>query len=509
MNRFFRIIIRIFLLLFFGGIGLPDLIFAQDTTCGIIWDAPIVLSDTAYDAYSPKIALTGDDTVHVVWEGGGMRLPYIRSDNAGMSFLPARDLLIDSLNGPGRGHTPFIVTSDLHVYVIFIHAWGIGDSPVTLLLSKNCGVDWNNARYVSPDTQGIIESVAIYGKTLSVIYPTYSAYRHILRSTDGGLIWTNTNEDLDIFAKVALSSNMLHLVQHTVPTRYAEIEYRSSTDLGDTWNQKTILSTIDSFYSDIPSIATDGDSIAQVIWREAKNGCLGMLGCSIAGRTGTMEKDSTQWSSEDILTDYPRGYPGVVRFNATRKAAIWKNEIVPNEIFHIALKINKNNQASEWCSQIDVTPEYNREVGSIDMALSKDAIHVVWDADVTPSSTWRIFYRRGVFITTDVKENNKELPEGFTLIQNYPNPFNPKTKIRFRIQDAGFTSLKVYDVFGREVVILVNEKKQPGEHEVEWNAENFASGVYYYRFTISAVEADRQDSRFKLHTETKKAILMK
>ncbi len=76
-------------------------------------------------------------------------------------------------------------------------------------------------------------------------------------------------------------------------------------------------------------------------------------------------------------------------------------------------------------------------------------------------------------------------PKEFKLEQNYPNPFNPTTKIRYQIPDVGTglaqSVLKVYDILGNEVATLVNEQKEPGYYEVEFNASQFASGVYIYR----------------------------
>ncbi len=69
----------------------------------------------------------------------------------------------------------------------------------------------------------------------------------------------------------------------------------------------------------------------------------------------------------------------------------------------------------------------------------------------------------------------------YELSQNYPNPFNPATTIKYSIAKAGQTTLKVYDILGREVVTLVNEVQQPGQHNVQFNAAAFASGVYFYR----------------------------
>jgi hypothetical protein len=89
--------------------------------------------------------------------------------------------------------------------------------------------------------------------------------------------------------------------------------------------------------------------------------------------------------------------------------------------------------------------------------------------------------------TTLSVDDRIEKPALFSLSQNYPNPFNPSTKIKFTIPDFGFTTLKIYDVLGNEITILVNEEKQPGEYEVEFSVGSFgdgsklSSGVYFYQ----------------------------
>ncbi|MDE3057247.1 MAG: T9SS type A sorting domain-containing protein [Bacteroidota bacterium] len=72
-----------------------------------------------------------------------------------------------------------------------------------------------------------------------------------------------------------------------------------------------------------------------------------------------------------------------------------------------------------------------------------------------------------------------ETPLLFELEQNYPNPFNPTTQIRFEIPVSGFVSLKVYDVLGREVATLVNERKSPGTYEVNFEGSELSSGIYF------------------------------
>ena len=87
-------------------------------------------------------------------------------------------------------------------------------------------------------------------------------------------------------------------------------------------------------------------------------------------------------------------------------------------------------------------------------------------------------------LVTEVNQGHQELPERLRLFQNCPNPFNPSTEIGYSIPVGlygGRTSLRVFDVLGREVAILVNEVKQAGGYTVQWDASGFASGVYFYQ----------------------------
>ncbi len=86
---------------------------------------------------------------------------------------------------------------------------------------------------------------------------------------------------------------------------------------------------------------------------------------------------------------------------------------------------------------------------------------------------------------TGFKNVNK--PElSFSLSQNYPNPFNPITNIQYAISNTQHVQLKVYDVLGNEVAVLVNEEKSPGNYSVEFNSKNLASGLYFYSLTAGS-----------------------
>jgi murein DD-endopeptidase MepM/ murein hydrolase activator NlpD len=88
-------------------------------------------------------------------------------------------------------------------------------------------------------------------------------------------------------------------------------------------------------------------------------------------------------------------------------------------------------------------------------------------------------------------------PDDFKLEQNYPNPFNPATTITYAMPQAGFVTLKIYDMLGNEVQTLVNESKNSGSHSVTFDAGKLTSGIYMYRL---------QAGNF---TETKKMLLLK
>ena len=77
-------------------------------------------------------------------------------------------------------------------------------------------------------------------------------------------------------------------------------------------------------------------------------------------------------------------------------------------------------------------------------------------------------------------------PTGYTLVQNYPNPFNPYTTISYQLNQSGMVNIVIYDLLGRKVETLVDEIQPPGTYEVRWNAEGFASGVYFCRIKLNS-----------------------
>ncbi len=128
----------------------------------------------------------------------------------------------------------------------------------------------------------------------------------------------------------------------------------------------------------------------------------------------------------------------------------------------------------------------NVVVPFLDSRASDGAVIVGTHANGTYSSVGSV----------DVAER-REVPTEFALRQNYPNPFNPTTTIRYDLPSAGFVSLKVFDILGKEIATLVNEVRSAGSYTERFDAAGLASGVYLYRLTTPS------------HSATKKLVVMK
>jgi hypothetical protein len=133
---------------------------------------------------------------------------------------------------------------------------------------------------------------------------------------------------------------------------------------------------------------------------------------------------------------------------------------------------------------------------SLHMPSSPNLFHVNIDQSVS-ASMWYGIEAFGQGSVNAITEGTGAPPTEYRLSQNYPNPFNPTTAVSYQLSAVSDVKLVVYDILGREVAVLVNERKAPGKYEAIFNASDLASGVYLYR-----IEAGR-------FVETRRMILMK
>lgn len=130
------------------------------------------------------------------------------------------------------------------------------------------------------------------------------------------------------------------------------------------------------------------------------------------------------------------------------------------------------HSTTEWTNWITDSIKINLEAGygnTIRFAATGNDFGNLDEITIVPEN-----------LTSIEGENNSEALSQFELYQNYPNPFNPATTIIYKLAENSYVKLKVYDMLGREVAKLVDEQKKPGAYSAIFNAENLASGVYFY-----------------------------
>lgn len=191
-----------------------------------------------------------------------------------------------------------------------------------------------------------------------------------------------------------------------------------------------------------------------------------------------------------------------VAHNNSNPKLVWGNHpsIPPINGFRIYRKINNGNWTLKaqviGNKYIDTGVELNPPLGSEgqDVYYRITAMISIYQ-ESEPSNEVHIDARRIKRKETDGNDSQPLL--SYSLSQNYPNPFNPTTTISYSIKDVGLVELKVYDILGNEVAVLVNEQKASGNYSVKFDASNIPSGIYFYKLTSGN------------YTETKKLILVK
>ena len=151
-----------------------------------------------------------------------------------------------------------------------------------------------------------------------------------------------------------------------------------------------------------------------------------------------------------------------------------------------AIQINLN-ETKNIQQVVNINPIWDRDSLSVVVFIQSTSAKTVYQSET-------ISYND--LIVTSV-ENESATPTEFKLFQNYPNPFNPQTKIKFHLNEDGFTTLKVFNVLGNEVASLINNNLPSGSYEINFNASSLSSGTYFYTLTSGN------------NKRTKKLILLK
>lgn len=167
----------------------------------------------------------------------------------------------------------------------------------------------------------------------------------------------------------------------------------------------------------------------------------------------------------------------------------------PGRATHIHFKVRMNSTTfvtSQFCfpdnmnNEVYATPLYsgrgpNPTTNAMDGVFqNSNPQYLLMDVTANGNGGYNGTYTIGINSPSSVGNPEIEI-EGFSLEQNYPNPFNPSTTIVYNIPAITRVNLTVYDVFGKEVVNLVNAKQQAGKYEIKFDASKLSSGYYFYK----------------------------
>lgn len=217
-----------------------------------------------------------------------------------------------------------------------------------------------------------------------------------------------------------------------------------------------------------------------------------------------------------VLVDPPQLYRTYVsagdtsklNFNFTRSGYLpefkykWTLSTINNAFSYTVLS---NNSGADSVLSISRS-KVDSLMSSWGASNTGDSLRVRWAVkayslldSVSSSNQFLITFVRGLIGIQSISSN---IPAEFFITPNYPNPFNPTTKIKFGLPSTANVKLTVYDMLGKQVDLLVNSSLEAGEYEADWNAGNFASGIYIYK-----IEA--RDNSGKQYIETRRMVLVK
>ncbi len=421
--------------------GKFEIYYKRSTDAGVSWGTDTRLTNNnADDMQSPSVTVSGS-FVHVVWceqHAGNYDIYYKRSIDAGISWGAQTQFTTDIT----WSTAPSLAVTGSVVNVVWNDNRD-GNWEIYYKRSTDAGVSWGtNVRLTNDTTDSEAPSVAVSGQIVHVAWldEYYTSLMEIYykRSTDGGVSWgTKVRLTFDsaksLFPCIAVSGSDVHVVWYDQRDGNREIYYKRSTDVGITWGVDTRLTNNTSF-SKLPSVAVSG-SVVHIVWEEERDG------------------------NQEIY--YKRSTDAGITWGADTR-------------------LTNNTSSSEYPS----------------VAVYGSVVHVVWE-DTRDGVNPEIYYKRNPTGNVGIQNISTETPSKYSLSQNYPNPFNPITNVKFSIVNTGEVKLTVYDIVGREVQTLVNERLQPGTYEASFDGSTLNSGVYFYKLITDG---------FK---ETKRMILIK
>ena len=203
-------------------------------------------------------------------------------------------------------------------------------------------------------------------------------------------------------------------------------------------------------------------------------------------------------NNSNLLIGESPSFPGRVFNGKIDEVRIWNIARTESQIQNTMNTILTSEYYSTTDSGLVGYWRFDEGIGQSAADLSVYSNTAMLGASINPEASDPVWVEANILIVNVKEENvNDYIPTDFNLSQNYPNPFNPYTVIFFQLPVTRNVTLKVYDVLGNEIAVLVNEEKQAGNHEIDFNASLLSSGVYFYQLKAGEF------------SETKKMILLR
>ena len=226
-----------------------------------------------------------------------------------------------------------------------------------------------------------------------------------------------------------------------------------------------------------------GNEAGLVIYYDFNNGSGNSSVTDRAGAGGNDDGTLYRMESSDWVTDTPAPLPvELTTFTAAYNGeAVTLNWETATEVNNYGFEVQRKSETEDWVKISFVEGHGNS---------NSPKYYSYTDKEIIPAGILQYRLKQididGTFEYSDVVEVATEVPTEYSLDQNYPNPFNPSTFIRFSIPEAGFVSVKVYDILGKEVKSLVNKNMEPGVYNTQFNANDLNSGIYVYKLEANS-----------------------
>lgn len=316
--------------------------------------------------------------------------------------------------------------------------------------STNKGANFSS---LSVPSGGTVSFAAPYVVAVNNSNIMYAGKAVIFRSTNMGTSWTATNGGVQLDGNPAISMGISSTNENVVYAGMAPVSSSAkifvTTNGGTNWTNVT-GSLPDRYPVDI-TVDPQNHAIAYVAFS----------GYGTPHLYKTTNYGGSWVNIGSLLPDVPT-------------SAVAIDPMLPNHIYvgnDIGVYLTTNNGAN-WIEFMTGMPE-----ASIVMDLSI----VPGNRKIRAATHGNGGYERPLFGNPSNVVNNNIMPDEYKLEQNYPNPFNSMTNIKFQMLNKGMVTVKVFDVVGREVAILVNKELEAGSYEVRFDAGGLTSGVYFYQ----------------------------